>query len=88
MLVSGFPEGGMELLYWRDRGTEANVIFEKMYGDMPHSKLASSVYNTATIYQSKGQFKTALEFYKKALDLDPGHVNAKTNLAIIMKDQE
>jgi len=45
-------------------------------------------YNLGVYSAQSNDVDKTIEFYKKALDLDPGHVNANINLSIIMMDQE
>ncbi len=45
-------------------------------------------YNLGVSSAQSNDLDKTIEFYKKALDLDPGHVNANINLSIIMMDRE
>lgn len=45
-------------------------------------------YNLAVASAQSNDLDKAIEFYKKALDLDPAHGNANINLSIIMMDRE
>ena len=45
-------------------------------------------YNFGVSSAQSNDLDKTIEFYKKALDLDPGHVNANINLSIIMMDRE
>ncbi len=61
-------------------------IMEQLIKESPNDP--NLYYNLGVSSAQSNDLDKTIEFYKKALDLDPGHVNAKTNLAIIMKDQE
>ena len=63
-----------------------NKIMEQLIKESPNDP--NLYYNLGVSSAQSNDLDKTIEFYKKALDLDPGHVNAKTNLAIIMKDQE
>ena len=45
-------------------------------------------YNLGVSSAQSNNLEKTIEFYKKALDLDPGHVNANINLSIVILDRE
>jgi len=44
---------------------------------------AEKYFNRGRLFSMKGLYLEAIDAYKKALEIDPGHIQARTNLRFI-----
>ncbi len=51
-----------------------------------HSKNPEVLQMLATIYYDQGKFNKAISTFKKALEIDPGYIDAAVGLSIILND--
>jgi cytochrome c-type biogenesis protein CcmH/NrfG len=57
---------------------QAEPLLAKLQSDPANSQLLNQI---GTLYKAAHQFKQAAEYYRKAVDADPGNVAARTDLA-------
>lgn len=65
-------------LYNLKRYEEARMIFENNAAEFPSRELP--LYSVARTYEAMGQKKTALEWYRKALTLNPAYEEARSKI--------
>ncbi|MBI1953289.1 MAG: tetratricopeptide repeat protein [Candidatus Omnitrophica bacterium] len=72
-----------DLYMSQERLQQALQVYEKLLKERPYSAVAH--FNTGVIYAKAGQWPDAIEHFREAVALDPGHQEARLGLAVCLE---
>src|SRR5262245_41020727 len=71
-------------LFTKGHLKQAEVILQEII--LINNKTPEVFQMLATIYYDQGQFKKAIRFFRRALEIDPTYTDASVGLSIILND--